>query len=303
MSDSTSSKNDSDKRGILKRGCCVFGIILLSALVIYLSLLVGSSIFGSKCGMGSDYSAKVPCGKIIISNSNLTSSGELTMVSNYSNNDNSTNSTNLTESYFERVGRCNLYYGSNYNDMYALCTNNDETQIYDYECDVEQILNTSCVEWQAKGLMYFAVFLLGLCLFMSLLAAWTYLIASPIVLCYKIIDHNFPNKLGKGILIFATIMVYVFTAVAFVELYPYIMNDKRNYPQYKDEFKCNVVQRCFNDASNCIDSDQYCYMIDPMEMITIASFVLVACQGIVYVCYLIIFGLYGLGGWIIFGKN
>jgi len=209
-----------NKRGILKRGCLVFGIILLSAITIIICLYVGNGIFGGSIyGLGLDCTP-VPCGPIEISNYNLTSSENPVIVSNYSNTNNytnytnSTNSTNYTESYLDEVGRCYLFYGNSYNDKYALCLNTGWTQIYDYECDVEQILNTSCFE-EPKG-MYFALFMMGLIIFALLLAGWAIIIASPIVLCYWIIDHNIFNRFGKGILISATILVYVFTVIAFV---------------------------------------------------------------------------------------
>jgi len=197
------------------RSFIVIGIVLLSALVIYISLIIGSAIGDSKCGMGSEFrpsEKELPCGKIKISNSNLTSSDEPMIVST-----NSTNSTESIEPVLERVGRCNLYYGHNYSDMYALCLNNDETQIYDYECDIQETLNTSCIEWDAKGLMYIATFLLGLCILILLLAAWVFIIASPIVFCWQLLKKVYYNdyhyKYKKWFLICATVLVYIFKDV------------------------------------------------------------------------------------------
>jgi hypothetical protein len=81
-----------------------------------------------------------------------------------------------------------------------------------------------------------------------------------------------------------------------------MINDKRDYQQYKDEFKCNVAQKCIGNAANCVDSDQYCYMIDPMPQVLVGSLAYLACHGIVLVLYLAIYGLWRLSKWILFQR-
>lgn len=273
--------NNYNTSGVWKRLGIVLGTILGSALIIYVGYVVGAYMFDSKCPDNlkmfhyTPSENELPCGPTV-------------------------------DGLVSRVGRCNVYYGSSYNDMYAVCTNNDETQIYEYECNVEATLNTSCIESSGKGTLYFAAGLIGVLILAALIATWAFLAVSPAVACWHLLVNYYEDEnhyMYKRVFIICVAAAYYgFTALAFVQLYPYMINNGRNYHQYKDEFKCNIAQKCISDASNCVTSDRYCYMINPMHQVLLASLAYLACHGIVLVSYLVIYGLWRLGKWILFQR-